>query len=78
MCPRCHSTEVSRSRSRKLKDALMRWLSMRAYRCRECNKRFYLPVTVDRKLRRERAWRDTVQASLETPVQPAGPIAPAK
>jgi hypothetical protein len=35
------------------------------YRCRECNKRFYLPARMDRKLRRERAWLESVEAARE-------------
>jgi hypothetical protein len=62
MCPRCKSTEVTRSRSRKLLDPFLRWLGMKPYRCRECHKRFYLPASMESKHKRERAWRHSVEA----------------
>ena len=65
MCPRCHSAQVSRSRTPAIRDGLMRWLGMCAYRCRECNKRFYVPAKIDRNLRRERAWRESVEAARD-------------
>jgi hypothetical protein len=67
MCPRCQSLEISRSRTRKIQDGFMRWMGMWAYRCRECNKRFYLPARIDNKIRRERAWRESVDKTQETP-----------
>jgi hypothetical protein len=70
MCPRCHSTEVSRSRTRKIQDGFMRWMGMWAYRCRECNKRFYLPGKIDNKIRRDRAWRESVDKVQERSATP--------
>lgn len=58
MCPRCHSTSVRRSRTTTLRDIFMRWMHLRAYRCRDCNRRFYVPKEIDRKMRREREWRE--------------------
>ena len=57
MCPSCHSNDVSRSRRRKLKDSFMRWMGKVAYRCRDCQKRFYLAIDVDRRLRSAEEWR---------------------
>jgi hypothetical protein len=54
----------------------MRWMGMWAYRCRECNKRFYLPAKIDNKIRRDRAWRDSVDKAQETPGTPAQDAAP--
>jgi hypothetical protein len=57
MCPSCHSNDVSRSRKRKLKDSFMRWMGKVAYRCRECQRRFYVNVDVDKRLRRALEWQ---------------------
>jgi transposase-like protein len=57
MCPSCHSNDVSRSRKRKLKDSFMRWMGKVAYRCRDCQKRFYVNIDVDRRLRRAQEWK---------------------
>jgi hypothetical protein len=51
-------------------------MGMWAYRCRECNKRFYLPAKIDNKIRRERAWRESVDKAQETPAAPAEDAAP--
>lgn len=61
MCPSCKSDEVSRSKRRKFLDLLMWFLGMKAYRCRECNRRFYVPARVDRKLREQKKWLRDVQ-----------------
>jgi transposase-like protein len=75
MCPRCKSPEVTRSRSR-FRDALMLWLGMKPYRCRECNTRFHLPAKVSSKLSREQAWRKSASKnqdpSISTEVDSAG------
>ncbi len=57
MCPSCHSNDISRSRKRKLKDSFMRWMGKVPYRCRDCQKRFYVNVDVDRRLRRAQEWK---------------------
>jgi hypothetical protein len=57
MCPSCHSSDVSRSRKRKLKDHFMRWMGKVAYRCRDCQRRFYVNIDVDRRLRRASEWQ---------------------
>ena len=57
MCPRCHSTSVRRSRITTIRDVVMRWFHMRPYRCRDCNRRFYVAKEVDQRIRREQAWR---------------------
>jgi hypothetical protein len=57
MCPSCHSNDVSRSRKRKLKDSFMRWMGKVAYRCRDCQKRFYVAIDIDRRLRSAEEWR---------------------
>ena len=57
MCPSCHSNDISRSRKRKLKDSFMRWMGKVAYRCRDCQKRFYVNLDVDRRLRRAHEWK---------------------
>ena len=57
MCPSCHSNDISRSRKRKLKDSVMRWMGKVAYRCRDCQKRFYVNLDVDRRLRRAHEWK---------------------
>jgi hypothetical protein len=77
MCPRCRSTEVGRSRCRKLLDPLLRWFGMKPYRCRDCRKRFYLPVTMERKHRHDRAWRRWVRADQGVSRRKREAIAPA-
>jgi len=57
MCPSCNSHDVSRSRKRKLKDSFMRWMGKVAYRCRDCQRRFYVNIDVDRRLRRAKEWQ---------------------
>jgi len=57
MCPSCQSNDVSRSRKRKLKDRFMRWMGKVAYRCRDCQRRFYVNIDVDRRLRRAQEWQ---------------------
>jgi hypothetical protein len=68
MCPRCKSTEVTRSRSRKLLDPVWRWLGLKPYRCRECHKRFYLPAAMESKHKRERAWRQSVEMARKSAI----------
>ena len=71
MCPSCHSNDVSRSRKRKLKDRFMRWMGKIAYRCRDCQRRFYVTIDVDRRLRRAHEWQkranEHVTVSSEKP-----------
>ena len=67
MCPRCKSNEVSPSKRRKFTDFMMWFLAMRAYRCRDCNKRFYVPFRIDRKLRADRKWVRDVQEDRNKP-----------
>jgi hypothetical protein len=43
----------------------MRWMGMWAYRCRECNKRFYVPGKIDKKIGHDRAWRESVDKAQE-------------
>ncbi len=57
MCPSCHSNDVSRSRRRKLKDRFMRWMGKVAYRCRDCHRRFYVSIDVDKRLRSVKEWQ---------------------
>jgi hypothetical protein len=57
MCPSCQSNDISRSRKRKLTDGFMRWMGKVAYRCRDCQKRFYVNVDIDKRLRRAEEWR---------------------
>ncbi len=57
MCPQCQSTDVSRSKRKKLKDFFMVFARMRAYRCLQCRARFYLPASLERNIYREKAWR---------------------
>jgi len=57
MCPSCHSNDISRSHKRKLKDRFMRWMGKIAYRCRDCQKRFYVDIDEDRRLRRVHDWQ---------------------
>jgi hypothetical protein len=61
MCPSCHSNDVSRSRKRKLKDRLMRWMGKVAYRCRDCHRRFYVTLDVDKRLRGLHEWQKKTQ-----------------
>ena len=56
MCPSCHSNDISRSRKRKLRDSFMRWMGKVAYRCRDCRRRFYVNIDVDKRLRRVKEW----------------------
>ncbi len=57
MCPSCQSNDISRSRKRKMKDSFMRWMGKVAYRCRDCQKRFYVDIDVDQRLRRAQEWK---------------------
>jgi hypothetical protein len=57
MCPSCHSNDISRSRKRKLRDSFMRWMGKVAYRCRDCQKRFYVNIDIDKRLRRAQEWK---------------------
>ncbi len=57
MCPSCHSNDVSRSRKRKLRDSFMRWMGKVAYRCRDCHRRFYVTIDVDKRLHRAHEWQ---------------------
>lgn len=41
----------------------MRMWGMRAYRCRECQSRFYLPMSLDTKLTAEREWVKEIDKS---------------
>ena len=56
MCPKCRSDQVSRSKSWRIPDLFMRMWGMRAYRCRECQSRFYLPTNLDTKLVAQQEW----------------------
>jgi predicted RNA-binding Zn-ribbon protein involved in translation (DUF1610 family) len=42
-CPKCGSQAIRRSR-RNLIDRLLALANLKAYRCRECGRRFHLPV----------------------------------
>jgi hypothetical protein len=35
----------------------MRWMGKIAYRCRDCQRRFYVNIDVDRRLRRAKEWQ---------------------
>jgi hypothetical protein len=35
----------------------MRWMGKVAYRCRDCQKRFYVNIDVDKRLRRIQEWK---------------------
>lgn len=35
----------------------MRWMGKVAYRCRDCQRRFYVNIDVDRRLRKALEWR---------------------
>jgi hypothetical protein len=61
MCPSCHSNDVSRSRKRKLRDSLMHWMGKVAYRCRDCHRRFYVPIDVDKRLHGVHEWKKKSQ-----------------
>ena len=56
MCPKCKSDHISRSKSWRVSDPFMRVWGMVAYRCRECQSRFYLPKSLDTKVAAEREW----------------------
>lgn len=53
MCPSCNSKQISRSRSKKFADGLMIWMGKHPYRCRECNKRFYIAKDIAERAQRE-------------------------
>ena len=40
-----------------MRDSFMRWMGKVAYRCRDCQKRFYVDIDVDRRLRRAQDWK---------------------
>ena len=61
MCPRCKSSDLSRSRSWQLADLFMALWHMQPYRCLECRKRFYLPSGLHEKVKEERAWRHAIR-----------------
>ncbi len=64
MCPSCHSNDVSRSRKRKLRDRFMRWMGKVAYRCRDCQRRFYVNIDEDRRLRRVQEWQKRAEEHI--------------
>lgn len=61
MCPRCLSSDVSRSKSWKPGDPFMALFRMRPFRCRQCQSRFYLPAARAGQIERERAWMREVE-----------------
>ena len=67
MCPRCKSDQVSRSRKRRFfADFFMQLWGMKAYRCRECQTRFYLPSHMEEKIAAQRAWLHDVSDAEES------------
>ena len=80
MCPECKSANISRSKRWRVRDTFMLLLRMKAYRCRDCRFRFYLPARLDKQIRRERDWLMAVHSgnkpvkSSTQPVKSAPPI----
>jgi hypothetical protein len=44
----------------------MRWMGKVAYRCRDCRKRFYVNIDVDRRLRRAQEWKKRSEEHAST------------
>ena len=44
-CPLCASEEVRRSRKKTFLGFIKRWRGLQRYRCRECEKAFYRPLS---------------------------------
>ncbi len=44
-CPVCRSEDVRRSHRNNLYSLIKRWRGLRRYRCRECRKIFYMPLS---------------------------------
>lgn len=65
MCPRCRSNEVSRSKSWRFRDILARAWGMKPFRCRQCQKRFYLPSRLEEGIEAEHAWLQSVRREKE-------------
>jgi hypothetical protein len=61
MCPRCRSTDLSRSRSWRFSDVFAGLFGMKPFRCRQCMKRFYLPSRVAQSIDKDRDWLHEVQ-----------------
>jgi transposase-like protein len=57
MCPACKSTRVRRSQSHLWRDRLMKFAGFLPYRCRDCQKRFFVDDLTDTRLQRERERR---------------------
>lgn len=50
-----------------MRDTFMSFLGMKAYRCRDCRFRFYLPMRLDSQVRRQRDWLLSVHDANTTP-----------
>lgn len=61
MCPRCHSTDLSRSQRPRLWDFAMRLWNLKPIRCRQCHARFYLPAKLASQVDAERKWTHAVR-----------------
>lgn len=60
-CPRCHSSEISHSRTKRIYDFLMQIVGLRPFRCMECRKRFYLAEVYKDQIKQRRRWRRTAR-----------------
>ncbi len=48
----------------------MRWMGKVAYRCRDCQRRFYVNIDVDRRLRRAHEWQKRANEHVTTAPKP--------
>ena len=76
MCPSCCSKQISRSRNKKFADRFMLWLGKTPYRCRECNKRFYIEKEVAERGIREEELRQSVELEQRLNRPEPDPIVP--
>ncbi len=64
MCPTCQSTRVRRSKRRSLRDRIMKLAGMSPYRCRDCQKRFYVNASTDVTLQNDRRRQKELEAEM--------------
>jgi len=52
----------------------MRWMGKVAYRCRDCQRRFYVTIDIDRRLRRAHEWQKRANEHVATSSQKPGAL----
>jgi len=50
----------------------MRWMGKVAYRCRDCHRRFYVNIDVDKRLHRAQEWKKRSSEHVSAAQKPGG------